>query len=1133
MINLGGLFFTMFADTAGLDKANSSLNNLSQSVNKADSSVKNLTKSMKAAAEASLLTTGHFGGMSTRLFALSQLIDQFGVKTAIVTGVLSGLGGAALLLGDAGIKAAQKMQATQIALTAVTGSAAVANTQLIFIKDTALQAGVAFDATAQSYSKFLASASNSGLSLGQTQKSFRELSLAIGTLHLSPEQAQGTFVALEQMLSKGKVSSEELRRQLGNSLPGAFQIAAKAVGVTTQELDKMIRQGQVLSRDFVPKFTEALMAAYHIDANKSVDSLTASLSRLSTNWTLFLLAIDQATGASKVFKIVVDAVSGAFSYMSGNMQQVIGYVGALTGALAGLGVVMALPTLVTVIASFGSFIALLGEAASLTEALTVVQMGLNVAMTANPVGAFVKILITLGAAIGGAIAGYDLFSSAVAKNQQLFTDTSAIQAYIAQQNKLTTATAAATAEMMKQIAAQNTIDSANAAKAGLKAAAVQAGGVSIMDRFHAMVDQAQKAGAGVGGGKSSTDVFADRVKAANAEADAAVAQARQTADEYAQLQNIYAKQAVMKPPTFTVAEPGVKGRHSIDRFDDIIQGAKDAQARLNELAKGPANFKLIDDLDKARKAINGLDPIQVGKLNARLNEMGLVGNTSFNSLVARITPFITLTREATTATEVFMGVWRDIQNGQVDLAAAGAKLNFLGSGGNPDKMYHLDSLAKAQDALRDIARISNTSIKNTALTAIKDSLHQIGIEGDTAEQALSNFFDQQERAKMLVETLTQLATAMRAANDNFSDTGKAMDAYRQGAAIGEAAEQALARADKVREFARALDAAGVSQQQINELTTPYLEQLRQIDAQSTVFQRLKTFMEGVKDAAVDAIGSISDTFISIADGSSKAGAAIKSLEKTLLDSGLKTFIQVPLQNSFQSLLTRVGNRGAAGIDNGQQLTASEEIAKFGNAVKKVSNPLSLFGSKSISGTTAINTMSGAALAAATALNQLAVSSGGKGSGGGILDILGKVAGVFAASQGGGDALAGLSLPGLNTTPNTDLSGTGIDFRIAAPRAFGGPGLAGNMYRVREQGYEKEYFQPSVNGDFVRSSGGDGSGGHTFHIDASTVIHAPGADPQAIAQLRQEMRARDSRIRTQLPAIIDQRVRDSSARRRLA
>ena len=48
---------------------------------------------------------------------------------------------------------------------------------------------------------------------------------------------------------------------LSESLPSAVGIAAKAMGVTTQQLFKMMEQGQIIASDFLPKFTKELRSA--------------------------------------------------------------------------------------------------------------------------------------------------------------------------------------------------------------------------------------------------------------------------------------------------------------------------------------------------------------------------------------------------------------------------------------------------------------------------------------------------------------------------------------------------------------------------------------------------------------------------------------------------------------------------------------------------------------------------------------------------------------------------------------------------------------------------------------------------------------------------------------------------------
>ena len=127
----------------------------------------------------------------------------------------------------------------------------------------------------------------------------------------------GTYLALEQMLSKGKVTTEELRRQLGERLPGAFGIMAEAIGVTTQELDKMLRAGEILSADALPKFAEALEKAYGIENIENVRTLQAETSRLSNAWTNFIGNVTESDGViSKVLNSLLRGITYAINALN-------------------------------------------------------------------------------------------------------------------------------------------------------------------------------------------------------------------------------------------------------------------------------------------------------------------------------------------------------------------------------------------------------------------------------------------------------------------------------------------------------------------------------------------------------------------------------------------------------------------------------------------------------------------------------------------------------------------------------------------------------------------------------------------------------------------------------------------------
>src|SRR5262249_2765500 len=102
---------------------------------------------------------------------------------------------------------------------------------------------------------------------------------AARALQLSQQDTSGVLLAVQQIMSKGTVQAEELRGQIGERLPGAFQIAARAMGVTTAELGKMLEQGQVLSTTFLPRFAAQLERELGGGAEAASKTFSAALAR--------------------------------------------------------------------------------------------------------------------------------------------------------------------------------------------------------------------------------------------------------------------------------------------------------------------------------------------------------------------------------------------------------------------------------------------------------------------------------------------------------------------------------------------------------------------------------------------------------------------------------------------------------------------------------------------------------------------------------------------------------------------------------------------------------------------------------------------------------------------------------------
>jgi tape measure domain-containing protein len=173
---------------------------------------------------------------------------------------------------------------------AATGSFEAGRRELEFVRATAGRLGLDLLSAADSYSSLTAAASGTTLAGQSVRDIFESVAQTSAVLGLSSEQTQGALLALEQMMSKGTVQAEELRGQLGERIPGAFRIAAEAMGVSTSELSKMLEQGEVVASDFLPKFAVALRNNYQGE----IPEHTKALNNLKTEFFEFTATLGKA-----------------------------------------------------------------------------------------------------------------------------------------------------------------------------------------------------------------------------------------------------------------------------------------------------------------------------------------------------------------------------------------------------------------------------------------------------------------------------------------------------------------------------------------------------------------------------------------------------------------------------------------------------------------------------------------------------------------------------------------------------------------------------------------------------------------------------------------------------------------------
>jgi tape measure domain-containing protein len=182
----------------------------------------------------------------------------------------------------------------RVTMEVATGSTQGAAREMDYIDDVANRLGTNLQSARDNYSKFAISADIAGVSTDKTRKIFESVSTAMAVLGKGTEDQNLAFMALEQMMSKGTVSSEELRRQLGERLPGAVNIMAKALNVTTGELQDLLKAGAISSADALPKFADELQKRFGPGLQKATQRAGYSLGTLSNEITKFQETVAQS-----------------------------------------------------------------------------------------------------------------------------------------------------------------------------------------------------------------------------------------------------------------------------------------------------------------------------------------------------------------------------------------------------------------------------------------------------------------------------------------------------------------------------------------------------------------------------------------------------------------------------------------------------------------------------------------------------------------------------------------------------------------------------------------------------------------------------------------------------------------------
>ena len=282
-----------------------------------------MASKLNFSAQLSLYTKGFEKGIRS---VRNQLKSLAGTFQSFAASMGAGLGLYQLVSQMSSV--AKELNTAKATLKNVSDSMADYNKSITLARNLAKQYSQDMVSLMGNLASFQASAKGTGISLSTVNDIFESLTKASAYFNLSSQQTSQVLTAVGQMMSKGTVQAQELKLQLANVLPGAFSIMARAVGVTTSELDKLMSQGKLAAKDVLPKFADELnrMTAGKIDTT----GLQLSINRLKNTFTQFVesASIDRMLGKG------VNALDKSLNYVIHNFNTLKGIVLSVMAAMS-------------------------------------------------------------------------------------------------------------------------------------------------------------------------------------------------------------------------------------------------------------------------------------------------------------------------------------------------------------------------------------------------------------------------------------------------------------------------------------------------------------------------------------------------------------------------------------------------------------------------------------------------------------------------------------------------------------------------------------------------------------------------------------------------------------------------------
>ena len=236
----------------------------------------NAAKKIEAQIKRTTNPLGQFFGVLNKIATLQAGFTAFAAIIGTFTGSLNKFVGQ--------LKA---LEGFELALKNVGLSTAEVNERLQDATRISAELGAPLEQVEKSFKRMVPALNAVGVNAEDSGKFLEGIAARTQTLGLNTEQTGRFMEAFAQVLSKGKLQSEELNQQI-SELDGAFRgQLAKSLDVTTQELENMIKNGEITSTVFVKAFNDMANGAEALkerirDGNATIQQLQNLIDLLDT-----------------------------------------------------------------------------------------------------------------------------------------------------------------------------------------------------------------------------------------------------------------------------------------------------------------------------------------------------------------------------------------------------------------------------------------------------------------------------------------------------------------------------------------------------------------------------------------------------------------------------------------------------------------------------------------------------------------------------------------------------------------------------------------------------------------------------------------------------------------------------------